>query len=381
MAVQLAARFRSASPRAVDALVVAAVAFPTFMDAWWNEPGTRQADAATYLLAATSVLALLVRRRWPVPVAIGCGASLSGLYVLGHHGELLNLPAMVSLYTVAVQTDRRAAVVTAVVASAWSGLLGFTSDDPIGAPGGSPVLEMIWPLVPLALGEAVRSRRQLVEFADAEREREAQRRVEAERLRMAREFHDVVAHTMAAVNVQMAAAVAAFDTDPETARRALHQARSSSKAALQELRATVALNRDTEPMAPAPTLERVHELVEPARAAGIEVAFRDEHARAELSGAAELAAYRVVQEAITNVVRHSNAHHVAVSLRSEPEGLVIEITDDGPSAASGPPVNSGFGLTGMAERVHAVGGRLEHGPTPSGGYRVRALLPTTSSSL
>jgi signal transduction histidine kinase len=380
MAVQVTSRLRQASATTVDALVVAAVAFPTLMDAWWNEPGTRQADAATYLLAVTSVLALVVRRRWPVPVAIVCGASLSGLYVLGHHGELLNLPVMVALYTVAVQSDRRATVITAVVASAWSGLLGFTSDDPIGARGGSPVLEMIWPLVPLALGEAVRSRRQLAEYAEAEREREAQRRVDAERLRMAREFHDVVAHTMAAVNVQMAAAVAAFDTDPETARQALHQARSSSRAALRELRATVALNRDPEPTAPAPTLERVRELAEPARAAGIEVAFHDDHANVELSGAVELAAYRVVQEAITNVVRHSSARHVAVSLCSTPEGLVVEITDDGTSTAPGPSVNGGFGLTGMAERVHAVGGRLEHGPTRSGGYRVRAVLPTTSSS-
>jgi signal transduction histidine kinase len=363
----------------VDALVVAAVAFPTLMDAWWNEPGSRQADAATYLLAVTSIMALLVRRRWPVPVAIVCGASLSGLYVLGHHGELLNLPAMVALYTVAVRTDRRATVVTAVVASAWSGLLGFTSDDPIGARGGSPVLEMIWPLVPLALGEAVRSRQQLTEYAEAEREREAQRRVEAERLRMAREFHDVVAHTMAAVNVQMAAAVAAFDADPETARQALHQARASSKAALQELRATVALNRDLGPTSPVPTLERVPELAEPARAAGIEVTFHDEHANADLSGAVELAGYRVVQEAITNVVRHSNALNVAVSLCDTPEGLVVEITDDGTGTAPGATANGGFGLTGMAERVHAVGGRLVHGPTPSGGYRVRAVLPTSNT--
>ena len=381
MAVQVASRLRQTSPRIVDALVVAAVAFPTLMDAWWNEPGTRQADATTYLLAVTSVVALLARRRWPMPVAMVCGASLSGLYVLGHHGELLNLPTMVALYTVAVQSHRRTTIVTAVVASAWSGLLGFTSDDPIGARGGSPVLEMIWPLVPLALGEAVRARRELTEYAEAEREREAQRRVEAERLRMAREFHDVVAHTMAAVNVQMAAAVAAFDTDPETARRALHQARSSSKAALQELRATVALNRDPEPTAPAPTLERVRELAEPAQTAGIEVVFHDEHANVELSGAVELAAYRVVQEAITNIVRHSNAHHVAVSLRSTPEGLVVEITDDGTKSAPEPSVNGGFGLTGMAERAHAVGGHLEHGPTPSGGYRVRAVLPTTSSTL
>lgn len=380
MVVQVASRLRSASPTTVDALLVAAVAFPTLMDAWWNEAGTRQADAATYLLAVTSVLVLVVRRRWPIPVAIVSGASLSGLYLLGHHGELLNLPAMVALYTIAAQGDRRTTVVTAVVASAWSGLLGFTSDDPIGARGGSPMLEMIWPLVPLALGDAVRSRRQLAAYAQTEREREAHRRVEAERLRMAREFHDVVAHTMAAVNVQMAAAVAAFDTDPETARQALHQARTSSKAALNELRATVALSRNPEPAAPAPTLDQISELIRPARAAGIEVTLRQDYAVAGLSAAVELAAYRLVQEAITNVLRHSNARSVTVSLDDTSEGFVVKVTDDGTDAAPGQVVNDGFGLTGMAERVHAVGGCLQHGPTPDGGYRVRAVLPTTSST-
>jgi len=377
--VDLVARFRRLSAATVDLIVVAVVAVPTAMDAWWNEPGSRQADAATYALGAVSILALLLRRRWPFAVALVDGGALSALYLIGHHGELLNLPVMVALYTIAVQGDRRTTVLTAVVASAWSGALGFTSDDPIGARGGSPVLEMIWPLVPLALGEAARSRRELLAHADAEREREAQWRVEAERARMAREFHDVVSHTMAAVNVQMAAAAAAFDTDPETARRALQQARSSSKAALQELRATVAVLRESHDTAPAPRLDQLAELADTARAAGIDVTVIDDRSGSELSGAAELAAYRIVQEALTNVVRHSNARRAAVSLRRAPDGLVVEIADDG-ATANGPAVdsaNGGFGLLGMAERVRAVGGRLDHGPTADGGFRVCAVLPTT----
>lgn len=364
------------APRTVDVLIVAAVAVPTVMDAWWNEDGTRQADAATYALAVASVLALLGRRRRPVAMALLSGAALTGLYVLGHHGELLNLPVMVTLYTVAVQGDRRSTVVAAVVASAWSGVLGFSSDDPLGARGGSPVLEMIWPLVPLALGDAVRSRRELTARAQAEREREAQRRVEAERARMAREFHDVVAHTMAAVNVQMAAAVAAFDADPETARDALNQARASSRAALQELRATVALARQGDTMAPAPGLDRISELAESARAAGLDVDFYGDDDAVDVPGSVALAAYRVVQEALTNVVRHSNARRVAVSLRASSDGFVIEVVDDGTSgrAATG---DGGFGLIGMAERVRAVGGHVAHGPTAAGGFRVRAVLPVT----
>lgn len=372
--VPLIDRFRQL-PRAVtDGVVVAAVAAPTVMDAWWNESGTRQADGSTYVLTVVSVLSLVGRRRWPVGVASISGAALSGLYVLGHHGELLNLPVMVALYTVAVQHDRRTTVVAGVIAAAWSGTLGFTSDDPIGARGGSPILEMLWPLVPLALGEAVRSNRELRAHARAEQDREATQRVAEERQRMAREFHDVVAHTIAGVNVQMAAAVAAFDVDPAAARTALHQARDTTRSAVQELRATVALLRQDSDTDPAPRLRDVSRLAEPARAAAIAVTIEDDRADLVLSGAAELAAYRIIQESLTNVVRHSGATAVMVSLRGADGQLLVEIVDDGHGPTSIGD-GHGFGLLGMAERARAVGGELEHGPGHGGGFRVRALLP------
>lgn len=368
-------RLRTMPAATIDVLVVV-VAIPTVLDAWWNEEGTRQADATTYALAFLMVAAVLFRRRHPYLVAMVCGAALTGLYLLGHHGELLNLPVMVGLYTIAVQGDRRTTIITGVIAATWSGILGFTSDDPIGARGGSPVLEMIWPLVPLALGEAARARRQLVAFAEVERDREAQRRVEGERARMARELHDVVAHTMAAVNVQMAAAVAAFDVDPDTARTALYQARASSKAALQELRATVGVLRQTNDTAPVPRLDQLDQLTATVRAAGIDVTVDDGRDGAELSGAVELAAYRIVREALTNLVRHSNASNATVSLRAAAEGLVVEVVDDGTAHPHGAPASTaGFGLIGMAERACPVGGRVDHGPVPQGGYRVRAVLP------
>jgi signal transduction histidine kinase len=371
-------RLKHAPPWAVDVLVAAVVGLPTAMDAWWNEVGTRQADAITYLLTAISIVALLFRRRAPYVVAIVCAAALTWLYLLGHHGELLNLPVMVALYTIAVQGDRRTTIIVGVVAAAWSGILGFTSDDPLGARGGSPMLEMIWPLVPLVLGEAVRARRELLAHAAVEREREARQRVEDERNRIAREFHDVVAHTMAAVNVQMAAAVAAFDTDPDIARSALRQARASSRAALQELRATVALFREQSDITPAPRLDQLDEIAATARAAGIDFTVHDDHS-GDLSAAVELAAYRIVQEAVTNVIRHSDASNAAVSLLTEPDRLVIEITDDGTTGdgRQGDEPSPGFGLLGMSERARALGGCLEHGTVATGGYRVRAFLPLT----
>jgi signal transduction histidine kinase len=404
-------RARLAPPAVVELAVLVAVAVPTAMDAWWNEAGTRQADGLTYVLTVVSIGALTFRRRWPFATALTCGAALTGWYLLGHYGELLILPTMVALYGIAVRTDRRTIVVTGVVASAWSGILGFTSSDPIGARGGSPVLEMLWPLVPLALGEATRSRYELLAVARAEREREALRQVEAERVRIARDFHDLVAHTMAAVNVHLGVAVAAFDTDPAAARTALTQARATSKQAFHDLRDTVALLRDPTVAAstqPAPRLADLDRLVDAARATGIAVtldtatpatttpmrATDDGVMRTTDDGvpaATELAAYRIVQEALTNVIRHSGARHATVALRRPTGQLVVEITDDGNGAnnstgnnngsnngngstAPGTPP-TGHGLVGMTERAVAVGGRLEHGPTGLGGFRVRAVLP------
>ncbi|MDY7106682.1 MAG: histidine kinase [Actinomycetota bacterium] len=370
-------------PLVIDLVVIAAVAWLTGMDAWWNEEGTRQADGLTWALWAASIGALVLRRRWPLAAAAGCGAALSGWYLLGHHGELLNLPTIVALYAVAVSGDRRRSIVVAVVAAAWSGVLGFTSDDPLGARGGSPVLEMLWPLVPIVWGEAVRTRRELEAHAEREREHEAARRVEVERRRIAQEFHDVVAHTMSAVNVQVGVAVAAFETRPDVARDALVRARASTRAALDELRASVALLRsgEHEPLAPAPRLDAVDGLAEVVRAAGIDVTVDTDLDAIECSGSVELAGYRIVQEALTNVVRHSGASRASVSIRPADEHtLAIEVVDDGcgptPTGAAGATgAPGGFGLNGMAERAAAVGGTVERGPGEGGGFRVRAVLP------
>lgn len=383
-----------------ELLIAAAVALPTGMDAWWNEEGTRQADELTWALFALAIGALVLRYRWPVGAALGCGAALSGWYLLGHHGELLNLPTMVALYVVAVTGDRRRSIITAVVAAGWSGVLGFTSDDPLGARGGSPMLEMIWPLVPIVWGEAVRNRRELVAHAERERSHEAARRVEAERRRIAREFHDVVAHTMAAVNVQVGVAVAAFEKRPDVAYDALERARASTRDAMDELRASVALLRsgDHDPLSPAPRLAGIDALADIARAASIDVAVRDLGVP-ECSGAVELAAYRIVQESLTNVVRHSGASHAIVELGTDRSGdLVVEVRDDGRGPVPSSDGSPGFGLAGMAERAGAVGGTIEHGPgggldqaeviggdigtacdaraRAGPGFRVRAVLPT-----
>jgi two-component sensor histidine kinase len=319
------------------------------MDAWWNAPGTRHPDWLTYLLAAASVGAL----------AAGSGLGLRGR-ALGPGGagpprELLNLPTMVALYTVAVQGGRRRTVIVGVVAALWSVGLAELFDDQVV---GTPMLEILWPQVPLLLGEVVRGRRELLgEYA----------------ARAA--FHDVVAHTMAAVNVHMGVAVTAFESRPDTARRALHQARASSREALQELRAAVALLRDAsvaDSAAPAPTLDGLAEMAEGARRTGMAVTLTRDTDGAEVPAVVEVTAYRIVQEALTNVLRHANAEHAHVVVTVDGGALVVDVCDDGRPPAPPPAARrgsgEGFGLVGMTERVAALDGHLEFGPRPGGGF-------------
>jgi signal transduction histidine kinase len=372
--------------RPVDGLVIAAVAVPTLADAWWNQPGTRPADGWTYALALTSVAALLLRHRWPVQTAVGCAGALTVLLTLGHRGELLYLPSAVALYTVAAGGARRRGLIGGAVAVVWFGALGWL----VGGRASAPATELLWPAVAVLLGEVVRARREMLAEhaaqearAAADRDRRARQQVQQERLRIAREFHDVVAHTMAAVNVQMAVAAAAFDQRPDTARAALVQARTASRDALHELRAAVTLLRDAADgtsTAPAPGLGQLDELTGVAEAAGVRVTLHRQLDTVPLPAGVELTAFRIVQEALTNVVRHARAGSVAVSVTATQDAVTVEVVDDGRAAtgteAAAAAGSGGHGLLGIGERVAALGGTVAWGPVPAGGFRVHAVLPS-----
>ncbi|MET9551979.1 histidine kinase [Streptomyces sp. NPDC006645] len=390
---RLLPRVGAVPPLAVDLLVAAGVAVFTAADAAVNDPEYRQADWFTWLLVAVSVLALVARRRRPVPVVVVTGAACAGWALYGHIGELLNLPVIVALYTVAVRGDRRRTVWTGAVAATVSGAVALRVGHDVANPQGLPVLEMLWPLVPLLLGEAVRTRRELLrEYearaarAEEDREREAERRVHEERVRIARELHDIVAHTVTAMTVQAGVALDALDARPEISRKALRQVRDSGKEAVRELRATVTVlrERDDEPSAPVPGIDGLAELVERFEGGGVELAMRWEGELDGLSPMAELAVYRIVQEALTNVVRHSGARRAAISLVRHDDRLTVEIADDGPAGGAGgtgaSEARGGFGLIGMRERATAAGGGVEYGPVPGGGFLVRAWLPAVRRS-
>ncbi|MFD4702263.1 sensor histidine kinase [Streptomyces niveus] len=387
---RLLPRVRAVPPITADLLVAAGVALFTASDAAVNDPEYRQADAVTWLLVAVSVLALVARRRRPVPVVVITGAACAGWALYGHIGELLNLPVIVALYTVAVLGDRRRTVWTGAVAAVVSGVVALRVRHDVANPQGLPVLELIWPLVPLLLGEAVRTRRELLrEYearaarAEEDREREAARRVHEERVRIARELHNIVAHTVTAMTVQAGVALDALDARPEISRKAMRQVRDSGREAVRELRATVTVlrERDDEPPAPVPGIEGLRELVARFEGGDVDLVMRREGEFDGLSPMVELAVHRIVQEALTNVVRHSGARRAAVSLVRHDDRLTVEIANDGAGggAAGGagelPEGRGGFGLIGMRERAAAAGGGVEYGPVPGGGFLVRAWLP------
>jgi signal transduction histidine kinase len=238
-----------------------------------------------------------------------------------------------------------------------------------------------------AAGDAVRSRRAFVraireraERAERTREEEARRRVAEERLRIARDLHDVVAHHIALVNVQAGVAAHVMDKRPDQAKEALAHVREASRSALNELRATVGLLRQSgdpeAPTEPAPGLDRLDELVGTFRSAGLHVEVARADQDTALPAAVDLAAYRVIQEALTNVQKHAGTEAKAeVSVVRVGPHIEITVLDDGAGQDDDPEHGGGHGLLGMRERVTALRGTLTTGPRYGGGFRVHAILP------
>ncbi len=226
-----------------------------------------------------------------------------------------------------------------------------------------------WVLAVLAVSELVRVRREQWARERAERAAAAERRVDEERLRIARELHDVLAHSISVINVQAGVGLALLDSDPEQARSALSTIKAASKEALGEVRQVLDTLRSPgeAPRTPAPGLDRLPELVEQAAAAGLRVEVTAEGDASALPPGVDLAAFRILQEALTNVMRHSAARTARVRLGWRPRLLELRVDDDGPA-------------TGGGERAAALGGTVEAGPRPDGGFRVTATLPLKAAA-
>jgi signal transduction histidine kinase len=339
-------------------------------------PGTAPLNALAYVLGGILVLPVLVRHRWPRFELIACS-------------PLLPLP----LYDAAVAGYLRLAIIIpALFMAAGLFVVGASTHQGLVSLAATFLPQIAVLFLAVTLGEVVRGRRALaaetaqrLRAAGEEREAEAARRVAEERLRIARDLHDTVAHSMATITVQAGSALHLLDGGDTRLRRALTAIRATSKEALAEMRATLGQLRTPasgEPRTLAGGLDRLPALSDAVTAAGAPVTVEIEGEQRPLPPAVDQAAYRILQESLTNVLRHAGPDaRATVSLRYEPAGLAIRVTDDGGRdghTARPLPPGGGHGLTGMAERAAAVGGEVTAAPRAEGGFEVVARLPAAA---
>ena len=333
---------------------------------------------AALLLVAVACLVLAWRRRYPVTVLAVSTAAVSAYSLLGFVNGAVLIAPIFALYTVASQVSVRRAVVAAVATLAI--LMTVTAaNNPFGhiSGGGFDIIPF---MVAAALfaGIAVANRNAYVASIRDRAEQDARRRLDEERLRIARELHDVVAHTMATINVQAGVAAHVLPTRPEAAAESLQAIKTASKEGLRELRAILNVLRqadDADPTQPAPGTAQLEDLIAGARRAGLETTLTVTGDPAPLPAAVDLAAYRIIQESLTNTIRHAGPATAAVALGYASHELHIDVTDTGRGQAVIAGNGDGHGLAGMRERAASVGGTVEAGPGPAGGFRVAARLP------
>ncbi|TDQ46597.1 sensor histidine kinase [Actinorugispora endophytica] len=338
--------------------------------------GPREMSPLVWLGAAAGAAGVAVRRFRP-RTALAVAASGAAVALAGGAAGMVRVMPLVVLFSVAAAYPLRRYAALAPLAVPL--VLAPNLDEPyLGALNGELLTDATVTLTLLcasaAFGAAVRVRRESVLH---EREQERRRSAYEERLRVAREVHDVVGHSLSVISMQAGVALHVLDKRPEQAVPSLEAIRKTSKDALEELRGTLAVFQDPggdAARAPVPGLDRLDDLVAALTAAGRGCSVTREGAPVRLPVAVDHAAYRIVQESLTNVVRHAGGAPARVHLAHTPEGVVIEVTDEGP-ARLGDPVVEGNGLAGMRERARAVGGTVEAGPCPGGGFAVRAHLP------
>jgi signal transduction histidine kinase len=351
-------------PRLVDVLLVAAAIPLSVLEIAPHTWGAERLGFAT--LASLPLLA----RRWrPVPVlAVVMAATLAEESVIH---RTMHLPATLAVYTVAAHCPRS----ESIRAGGLAILLLF-----VPLPGFIDWGPPIPAIAAWLLGDNLRTRRAYMSELEARAERlereqdESARRATAEeQARIARELHDVLAHNVSVMVVQAAAANDIFDRQPEQAREALRAIERTGRSALTELRRLLgSVRRTGTEFAPQPGLAALDGLVEGVRAAGLPVTLEVEGELDDLPAGLDLSAYRIVQEALTNAIKHADASLADVRVRRTPEGVELEVVDDG----AGPTGNGrGQGLIGMRERASLLGGAVEAGPKKGGGFRVKATLP------
>jgi signal transduction histidine kinase len=338
------------------------------------------------VLAVGAGLSLAVRRLYPLEVFVLTVATTT--FFAAVYDGYWPFAALIVFYTLAAHTPRSRALVagTAGLASLAVPVAAMIDWQPFTWSKLALWAGRLAPLVAAwVIGDNMRTRRAYMRALEErasqlEREQEAntQRAAAEEQARIAREVHDIIAHNLSVIVVQATAADAVLADDPVEARRAVRAVGNTARQALGELRRVLGVVRSDEERSPEfppqPSLAVLDGLLDQVRAAGLVVDVDVVGRSRELPAAIELSAYRIVQEALTNTLRHGEARHATVRLSYDSEDLGLEVLDDGGS--SEPTTNgAGHGLVGMRERVATFGGELEAGPTPGGGFRVAARLP------
>ena len=354
-------------------------------------PSTAVIVAWAVALAAPLVL----RRRWPLLVLAVTTLHFTRYWAVGQVNEIASWVILgVAVYSAAAYADRRRArwrsgacllwlIGSGVVLSARAGPIGAVEVAAIAMFDALPFL-LAWPLG--AMMRRLREYRVVLEDRnrqlDQEREVNARRAVLEERVRIARELHDVVAHHVSVMGVQAGVARRLFDRDPPEAVAAIGSVETASRQAIADLQQLVGVLRRQEEgddLAPQPSLQRLPELVEHMRQTGLPVKLTTTGESQQLPAGVELSAYRIIQEALTNTLKHAGPAQAAVTVRYDNGAVEVEVVDDGQGPPPARQETGGKGLVGMQERVRLYGGRLEAGARPGGGFRVYAVLRSGGS--
>jgi signal transduction histidine kinase len=383
-------------PRAQDPLLAVVLAGALVGVRALETSGSHHPAWLGYTLTVLAALVLAFRRRWPLPVFTATLAIALLAIALAPPTGAISLAVVIAIYTLAQLDERRRRVALVTIVAAVSLALARGVLQYRGWSDARTAVEPVFAFAALFLGWAVSSRRAYVAEIEARamqaertREEEARRQVDAERLRIARDLHDVLAHGIATINVQAGVAAHVLHDRPEHAEQALRTIKDTSREALRELRDILGVLRqaeESEPRVPTPGLGQLDALVVSTIDAGLPTRVAISGERRPLPATVDLAAYRIVQECLTNVLRHAGETCALVEISYADELVTITVEDDGDRqapkrAANGrDPSRAGHGITGMSERARALGGELEAGPRARGGFRVRARLPISKGA-
>jgi signal transduction histidine kinase len=373
----------------ITALVVFALMAQQLITRHVLLPGQHPTTALTWLLTVVIVAPILTHRRFPRASVAVCLSAVA-LFAVGHYVAYPGYAIFVLTFDIALHSDEQVSVPT-LFASAV--VLGVAVDL---QPAKVAVLTT-YLLSEICVGAAwlvgwnLRRRRARwaelqarTDRLEREHEEEARRAVTEERLRIARELHDVIAHSMSVIAVQSAVGHHVIDTQPTEARQALAAIEATSRSALTEMRRLLGVLRQAgEPrgsLTPAPGLADLTSLVSQVRDAGLQVWINVEGQRGSVPPGVDLSAYRVIQEALTNVIKHAGSATATVTIRYRDDSVTVEIANQAPAGPGlhvpAPRMGSGHGIIGMRERVAVFGGEFTAGPRPDGGFLVRACFPT-----